>query len=132
MAGPFGGDGKPVKLAREPHCEIADVDHLLDLAEPLLEDLARFQADEAAERLLLLAKHLSEQAHQLAATGRRHGPPGEIGDLRAPDCLADFAGPRGRDAGKLPAVDRRARGEIARRSWQIDLQACEDRSEFIA
>ena len=49
MPGPFGGDGEAVKLAGEADGEVADVDHLLDLAEALGEDLAAFAADQPAE-----------------------------------------------------------------------------------
>ena len=72
MAGAFAGDGEAVKLARETDREIADVDHLLHFAEALLQDLAGFEADETAERVLVGAQLFAQQAHELAAARRRH------------------------------------------------------------
>ena len=79
MAGAFAGDGEAVKLARETDREIADVDHLLHFAEALLQDLAGFEGDEAAERLLVGAQLFAEQAHEFAAARRRHVAPGAEG-----------------------------------------------------
>jgi hypothetical protein len=70
-----------MQLARQPHREVADVDHLLDLAEPFRDDLADLQGHEAAERLLLGAQLLAEEAHQLAAPRRRHEPPAQEGRM---------------------------------------------------
>ena len=99
---PLGGDGEAVELARQADREIADVDHLLDLAEPFGEDLAAFPADQPAELLLLLAQLLAEQPHQLAAPRRRHQPPGEEGLLRPPDRGGDA--PRRRRASTCPTM----------------------------
>jgi hypothetical protein len=112
MARALGGDGEPVELARQPDSEVANVDHLLDLAEPLLEDLARLEADESAESLFLLAKYLPEQAHQLAPPGRGHFPPGEEGLVRRPDRLPDLRGRRRLDLPDSPPVDRREAMQI--------------------
>ena len=60
-------DRAAVELPREPDREVADVDHLLHLAEPLLRDLPDLERHERAERLLLAAQLLAEQAHELAA-----------------------------------------------------------------
>jgi hypothetical protein len=61
VAGPLRGDGEAVELARQADREVADVDHLLNFAKALLQDLAGLQADQPAERLLVLAQHLAEQ-----------------------------------------------------------------------
>ena len=94
MPRPLGGDGQPVELARQADGEVANVDHLLDLAQPLLEDLARLEADQPPERLLLLAKHLAEQPHELAAARRRDDAPGEEGVVGAADGGGDVGGAR--------------------------------------
>ena len=72
MAGALGGDGETVKLARETDREIADVDHLLHFAEAFLQDLAGFERDEAAQRILVGAQFLAEQS----APARRGAAPG--------------------------------------------------------
>ncbi len=75
VAGALRRDRAAVELAREPDREVADVDHLLHLAEALLGDLPDLERDERAERLLLAAQLLAEQAHELASTGRGDVPP---------------------------------------------------------
>ncbi len=61
------GDRQAVELARQADGEVADVDHLLHFAEAFAGDLAGLDGDEAAQRLLVGAQLLAEQAHQLAA-----------------------------------------------------------------
>ena len=73
VAGALRRDRAAVELPREADGEVADVDHLLHLAEPLLRDLPDLERDERAERLLLAAQLLAEQAHELAAVRRRAG-----------------------------------------------------------
>ena len=70
-------DRAAVELAGEADREVADVDHLLHLAEPLLRDLPDLERHERAERLLLAAQLLAEQAHELAAVR-----PGEVAPRR--------------------------------------------------
>ena len=70
------GDRAAVELAREADGEVADVDHLLHLAEPLLRDLPDLERDERAERLLLAAQLLAEQPHELAAVRPGQVAPG--------------------------------------------------------
>ena len=99
VARPLGGDRAPVELPRETDREVADVDHLLHLAEALLRDLAHLERDERAERLLLAAELLAEQAHELAALRRRHVAPRREG--------GDGAGDGGIGAGCVGALDAR-------------------------
>ena len=66
VAGPLGGDRAAVELTRETHREIADVDHLLHLAEPLLGDLADLERDERTQGILLATQLLAEQPDELA------------------------------------------------------------------
>ena len=76
VAGALRRDRAAVELAREADGEVADVDHLLHLAEPLLGDLPDLERDERAERLLLAAQLLAEQPHELAAMRARQVAPG--------------------------------------------------------
>ena len=73
VAGALRRDRAAVELAREADGEVADVDHLLHLAEALLGDLPDLERDERAERLLLAAQLLAEQPHELAAVRARAG-----------------------------------------------------------
>ena len=90
MIGTFAGHRQPVELARESHREVADVDHLLDFALALGADLAHFEGDQCAERLLFLAQTLSELAHDLATAGRGDLAPIEEGAVGAVDDLVVF------------------------------------------
>ena len=76
VVAPFGRDGAAIKLARQPDREVADVDHLLDLAKPLRDDLAGFERDQAAEIGFGGAQFFAEQADELAAPRRRNRAPG--------------------------------------------------------
>ena len=75
VPGPLGCDREAVQLPGQPHREVADVDHLLHLAQALLADLAGLEGDQRAQRLLLLAQLVGQQAHQLAAPWCRHVAP---------------------------------------------------------
>ena len=55
VTGPLGGNRQAVQLARKPHGEIADVDHLLDFAQRFLRNLARFDGDQAGELHFVVA-----------------------------------------------------------------------------
>src|SRR5205085_3281053 len=107
MAGALGGDGAAVELAGEPDCEVADVDHLLHLAEPFLRDLADLEGDERAERLLLAAKLLPEKPYKLAATRRGDGLPVRERPCGTPDRRVRRLGRVPRDPADLLAGDRR-------------------------
>lgn len=80
MPGALGRDREAVQLTREADGEIADIDHFLHFAQTFLENLARFERHEAAERFLFLAQAIAEQPHELAAARRGHvAPRGERG-----------------------------------------------------
>jgi len=111
MARALGGYGEPVKLAREANCEVADVDHLLHLAEALLQDLAAFEGDEAAQVLLLRTELLAEQTHQFAPSRGRNGPPSPERFDALGDHRAHLLGRVHLQSGDLRAVDRRVDGE---------------------
>ena len=93
---PLRRDGQAVELAAETDREVADVDHLLHLAQALAPDLAHLERDELAERLLVLPEQRAELADHVAPRGRRsHAPllearrrPGQsrlvVGLVRAP------------------------------------------------
>ena len=114
VVGPLAGDGQAVELARQADREVADVDHLLDFAEALLDDLAGFERDQLGEHRLGLAQLLAEQADQLAAARRRH---------RRATCRKAVGRPLARRRSGSPlvdppdrlAVDRRIADELAGR-----------------
>ena len=72
-----------VELARQADGEVADVDHLLDLAAGLGGDLADLEADQRGEVLLVLAQQLAEALDQRPPCRGRHTPPPQEGGLRA-------------------------------------------------
>src|SRR5262249_21654388 len=72
---PLGSYRQAIKLARLPHCEVADVDHLLHFAEALGDDLTDLDGDEAPKSVLVAAKFIAEQADQLPTLcGRDRAP----------------------------------------------------------
>ena len=73
----LGGDGQAEELARQTDRVVADVDHLLDLAEALASDLAGLERDQQAEVGLGGAQFLAEQPDEFAAPRRRDRTPGE-------------------------------------------------------
>ncbi len=75
VPGPLGGDGAAVQLTRQPDGEVADVDHLLHLAEGLGGDLARLDGHQRRQIGLVRAQQLAQARHQLAAHRRRGGAP---------------------------------------------------------
>src|SRR5262249_47355331 len=85
--GAFGGDSQAIELARQANGEVANVDHLLNLAEAFGDDLADLDGHETAKCFLVHPQLLSEQADKLAAIGRRRIAPGEKGFLRPLDRL---------------------------------------------
>ena len=114
----LGGDGQAIELARQADGEVADVDHLLDLAQALRGDLADLDRDQPAERLLVGAQLLAEQPHELTALRRRDLPPFQKGGVRLVDLdgrlrgadlvhasgdLAGDRGPRDQRAALMPA-----------------------------
>ena len=75
VVGSLAGDGKAVELARKADGKVADVDHLLDLAEALLDDLAGFKRNQPGQRLLGRAQFFADQPYQFTAAGCRDGAP---------------------------------------------------------
>ena len=72
MIWPLAGDGKAVELAGETDCEVADIDHLLDLALPLRQDFPGLNGDEAAKRDLGVAQFITKNSDEFAAPWRRY------------------------------------------------------------
>ncbi len=123
VARPLAGDRQPVQLAREADGEVADVDHLLDLAETLGADLAGLDRHQLAELGLVLAQQLAETADEAAAHGRRGGSPlGERLDGGRHGGV-DVGGRTG--GAERAAGDRRARRQVAGRV--ADADGVEDR-----
>ena len=67
VAGPLAVHGEAVELAREPHREIGDIDHLLHFAQAFGEDLAHFERHQRAQVRLVRAQLIADLAHDLAA-----------------------------------------------------------------
>ncbi len=118
MAGALGGDGEPVQLPRQADGEIADVDHLLHFAEALGDDLAGFERDQRAERLLRRAQFLAPKPHELAPPWRREprarrerrcGPVRGSPACRRPASLSPARSRRRRSASGPRASRRKAR-----------------------
>ena len=75
VAGALRGHRQPVELPGETHREVGDVDHLLDLALALGDDLAHFQGDQGAEGLLVLPEGVADEPDVLSPLwGRQHPP----------------------------------------------------------
>jgi hypothetical protein len=106
------GDGQPVELTREAYGKVADVDHLLHLAVAFLQDLAGLDRHQSAERCLVRAQLLAEQADQLAAPRRRHFAPGTKSLGGHADLRLHIGRAIGAQHGDLAAVDRGTAGEI--------------------
>jgi hypothetical protein len=87
VLGAFGGQGAAAEHARQAHRVVGDVDHLLDFAVALGLDLADLERDQAAERVLVLAQGLGDQAHRFAPTRGGQGAPGSPGNPGAADDL---------------------------------------------
>ena len=112
VARPLAGDRQAVQLARQADGEVADVDHLLDLAEALGADLAGLDRHQLAELGLVLAQQLAEAADEGAAHRRRRRPPRRRTPRRpSPTAASTSAGRAGR--AERAAGDRRAGGEVA-------------------
>ena len=103
----FGRHRATFELAREPHGEVADVDHLLHFAQSLGADLAHLDGDEVGERLLMLLDQLPPALDDRAAQWRWHGAPGEERRVRGVDCGGDIGGRCPAPRLKGGAVDRR-------------------------
>ena len=93
---------RPNSWRDRPDAEVADVDHLLHLAEALGHDLAGLERDQRAEVVLRRAQLLAQQAHQLAAARCGHVAPHLERGLRAADRGVGVGGRRRRRCGRSP------------------------------
>ena len=75
MPGTLGGHRLAIELPGQSDRELADVDHLLDLAECLRDNLSGLDGHQFGEILLVLRQQLAETGHQCTAHGRRGGAP---------------------------------------------------------
>ena len=96
-----------VELARQADREVADVDHLLDLAQGLGLDLADFQADQGGQVAFMLGQQLAETLHDRAAGRGRHHSPGPEGLVGPLDGCVDAGGGGPAHGPQQAAVDRR-------------------------
>ena len=115
VAGSLGVHGQPVELARETDSKVADVDHLLHLANALDADLAHLQRHQLAQRLAVVAQDGADVAHHLAALGRRYAAPGGKGLARGGDRGVVCGGVR-RDDRSYRLAGRRVVGGDGRRA----------------
>ena len=109
---PFGGDRPAVQLPRQPDGELADVDHLLHLAEGLRGDLAGLDGDQRGQIVLVLDEQFAEPGHQRAAHRSRCRAPrgkslrrfgnGRVGLLRCGLCGGEQHVPGDGGAGGQP------------------------------
>ena len=113
MTGTLRRDGEAVELARQADREVADVDHLLHLAEAFLQDLAALQRHETPQRVLVGTQLFPEQAHQLAAARRGDVAPEAEGIGGSRDLAVHRRGIVIGDAADLGAVDGRADDVVA-------------------
>jgi hypothetical protein len=127
VAGAFAGNRQAMQLARQTHGEVADVDHLLHLAQPFGAHLAGLQRHQQAQGLLVLAQLLAQAAHQFAAHGGGHGAPLQEGGVRALDeRLGLCAGVAGK-LGVHGAVARCAHAQaLALPGGQVQAQLLQD------
>jgi hypothetical protein len=85
MTGSLRWHGAPVELAGQAERELADIDHLLDLAEGLRADLADLDHDQVGDVALVLLQDLAQAPDQRPANGGRNRAPGEEGLMRPGD-----------------------------------------------
>jgi hypothetical protein len=127
----LGRDGQAVELTRQADCEVADVDHLLNLALALGDDLAGLDRHQPAERRLVRAQLLAEQPHQLAALRRGNEPPLEEGRMRLLDRRGGATGVGLANLRDHLAGDRRAGRERAALVLSLlDAQALQQSVDF--
>ena len=106
VAGTLGRHGAAVELPGQADREVADVDHLLDLAAGLGGDLADLEADQRGQVVLVLGEQLAEPLDQGSAGGRRDRAPLEEGAVGAVDGVVDRGGVGPRQRAEALAVDR--------------------------
>ena len=109
----LGGNGQTIKLARQAHCEIADVDHFLDLTQAFLGDLARLPGHQLPPVRLVLAQQIAELAHQFATAWRRHLAPGLECMLGTGDVLLGLGGTFPVHGADPAAINRRMNRLVA-------------------
>ncbi len=108
VPGPFRRNGPTAHLPAQAHGQVADVDHLLDLAERLGGDLARLDRDQGGQVGLVLGQQLAEPLDDRAARRGRDGTPGHERGVRGGDGLLHARGVGGGQLQQRPAGQRRA------------------------
>jgi hypothetical protein len=107
VVGALSRDGAAVELPRQPDGEVANIDHLLDLAESFGHDFARLKRHEPAEVILRSAQFLRENSHELSAPWRWDVAPSGKGVSRPPCDCAHLVRACGPDIRYAFARDRR-------------------------
>src|SRR5690606_25876285 len=72
---PLAGDCMTVKLPRQPHGKIANVDPFLYFPFRLGADLARFGCDDLSKALFMLTSKFANAAHEFAPVGSGNDTP---------------------------------------------------------
>ena len=105
MAWPLRRHRPSVQLPRQANREIADIDHLLDLAEGLGADLPDLDRHEICEVLLVILEESAEALDQRTSLGRRHCSPFDERLMRASDHVIDVTRACSGDAEQVHADD---------------------------
>ena len=126
MARALGRDGEPVQLPREAYREVADVDHLLHLAQAFAANLAGLDGDDLTQLRFVAPQPLAERAHHLAPPRCRHRPPLQKGLMRPADRVG-YRIWRGSDhLARDGGADRKA-GAVQQAG--VDTERCGERSD---
>ena len=108
----LAGNGEAVELAGDSNREIADVDHLLDFASALFEDLAALEADEGGEVFFVLSEFVAQLANEFASFGSRNIAPNAKRLYALVDLVFDTCGGIEGERRELGAVDGARHDEV--------------------
>jgi hypothetical protein len=122
----FRGDREPEQLPRQANREVADVDHLLDLAESLGADLAGLDRHQRPEVGLVFTQQAAQLADEQAADRGRHLAPRLEGfPSRAQGGLHLLGGVRAQASQGRPG-DRRAGDQVTVRGQRPHAEPLKD------
>ena len=113
VAGAFAGHRQAVLLARQAYCKVANINHLLHLAQAFGQNLAGFQRHQLTECRLGGAKLFAQQAYQLPTGRGWHKAPLKKGCMRLGNFEGDGCRAVGRQLCQQRAVNRRLHAQAA-------------------
>ena len=116
VTGALGSNREAIQLAGKSNREVADVDHLLDLAKPLLHDFARLKRDQPSQGLLAPAQLLAEQADQFTPSWCGNVTPGPEGFNRSRDLRLQLGGRIAAYMPKNRPIDRAVHRQVTARN----------------